>query len=127
MTVAAHVDGVGVPASQASQTSAEALDRARGQYRVIQRREAFLGEGLFGDPAWNIMLDLFITEAEGGVLSVSALCIGARAPTTTALRYIALLAQEGLVVRTADARDARRSHVRRSPSGWSAMQRLLGD
>jgi DNA-binding IclR family transcriptional regulator len=78
-----------------------------------------------GEPAWNILLDLFISGAANRTLSVSAVCIGARSPAATALRYLSLLQEAGLVERSPDTSDARRSHVRLTSKGWSKMLGFL--
>ena len=47
------------------------------------------GEGLFADPAWDIMLDLFAARIEGKDITVSSAGIAACVPPTTALRWSA--------------------------------------
>jgi len=56
---------------------------------------------------------------------VSAVCIGARAPSATALRYLAILQEAGLVLRTRDKNDGRRSHIQLSVVGRQRMSDLL--
>ena len=88
------------------------VELARQNYDDRRRRtKIFRSEELFGEPAWDILLDLFISEHEQRRLSVSAVCIGARAPSATALRYLAMLQDADLVERIRDACDGRRSHV----------------
>lgn len=101
------------------------LERARSAYSMVTRRRQMLGDALFFDPAWNMLLDLFINEACGRRLSVTALCIGSHSSSATALRYVAMLVRDGLIERVADATDGRRSHVHLSPKGWQAMRSLL--
>ena len=38
---------------------------------------------LFGEPAWDILLDLYIANVENKPVSVSSACIGSAAPPTT--------------------------------------------
>lgn len=84
-------------------------ERARAIYRGRRLRAQVLGDdGLFGEPAWDLLLDLFIAEAEAKQLSVTAACIGAAVPTSTALRWIVILENRGLVRRENDPSDARR-------------------
>jgi hypothetical protein len=52
-------------------------------------------KGLFGEPAWDILLDLFIAHCRGDDLQVSSVCIEASVPSTTILRWIARLESEG--------------------------------
>lgn len=99
----------------------EALDSrmallARDAYRNRRLRGQFFdNEALFGEPAWDLLLDLFIAAREGKQVPVTSACIGAAVPTTTALRWLAVLEGRGLIIREADGRDARRIFVRLSP------------
>lgn len=103
------------------------MERARIAYDICARRRAALGPGLFADPAWNILLDLFLSDESGRDLSVTAVCIGSRSSAATALRYITLLVQRGLVDRIADEHDGRRTYVRLTTKGWNAMVTLFDD
>lgn len=86
---------------------------------VIRRRrlrDRFFGEGLFADPAWDILLDLYAARLEGKHVSVSSLCIAAAVPPTTALRWITVLTEKGMLVREADPQDRRRIYIALSDS-----------
>ena len=78
-------------------------------YRNRRRRARIFGNNdLFGEPSWDIMLDLFIAGERKKLVSVTSACIGADVPTTTALRWLTILEKRGLVVRQIDGQDARR-------------------
>ncbi|PKP89931.1 MAG: transcriptional regulator [Alphaproteobacteria bacterium HGW-Alphaproteobacteria-14] len=99
---------------------------ARKTYGLRRKRAAIFGNPeLFGEPAWDILLDLFIAQAEDKPVSVSSACIGSAAPATTGLRWLGVLADEGLIVRENDAGDNRRVLVRLSHTGVKAMERFL--
>jgi hypothetical protein len=66
---------------------------------------------LFADPAWDILLDLFVAYADGLCISVSSAVIAANVPPTTALRWIALMTDRGYLIRARDPHDGRRVHV----------------
>jgi hypothetical protein len=101
---------------------------ARQAYNLRRKRAAIFGNAeLFGEPAWDILLDLFIAQAEGKSVSVSSACIGSAAPATTGLRWLGVLADEGLVVRENDPEDHRRVMVRLTPSGTAAMERFFNE
>lgn len=59
-------------------------------------------------PAWDMLLDLAAVGAEGGHISVSAICISSGAPQSTALRKLAQLERAGLVSRYLHDTDKRR-------------------
>ncbi|MCL9982813.1 MAG: MarR family winged helix-turn-helix transcriptional regulator [Erythrobacter sp.] len=102
------------------------LALARQAYALRRKRAAIFGNPeLFGEPAWDILLDLYIAQAEGKPVSVSSACIGSAAPPTTGLRWLGVLADEGLVVRENDADDNRRVLVRLTRTGITAMERFF--
>jgi hypothetical protein len=99
---------------------------ARQAYALRRRRDDIFGRpGLFGEPAWDILLDLYIAHCEGKPVSVSSACIGSAAPPTTGLRWLGVLAHEGLIVRENDSADNRRVMVRLSDAGIAAMENFL--
>lgn len=98
------------------------LRHARRTYRNRRTRGALFGdEALFGEPAWDILLDLFIAAKEGKRVPVTSACIGAAVPTTTALRWLTILEERGLVLREADPSDARRIFVRLSTDAYAKL------
>lgn len=102
------------------------LGLARKAYALRRKREAIFGNpDLFGEPAWDILLDLFIAQGEGKPVSVSSACIGSAAPATTGLRWLGVLADQGLVVRENDPEDHRRVLVRLTQAGRAAMERFF--
>lgn len=102
------------------------LALARKTYALRRKRVVIFGSpDLFGEPAWDILLDLFIAAGEGKSVSVSSACIGSAAPATTGLRWLGILADEGLIVRENDPEDNRRVLVRLTPAGHAAMARFF--
>lgn len=91
----------------------------------LQRSRRILGAKLFTDPAWEILLDLYISNHEGRRLSVSAVCVGTSSSSATALRYLAMLQDQLLVSRTRDENDGRRSYIELTPLGQTRLRQLL--
>ena len=73
--------------------------------RMRRLREEVIGQNLFADPGWDILLDLTLARLEGRQTSVSSLCIAASVPTSTALRWIRSLQKAGIIARNADPGD----------------------
>ncbi|EAQ30101.1 hypothetical protein NAP1_04975 [Erythrobacter sp. NAP1] len=95
---------------------------AREAYTMRRRRGTiFDNQELFGEPAWDILLDLYIAHVERKTVSVSSACIGSAAPPTTGLRWLGVLTEEGLIVREHDPEDQRRVLVRLTERGLAAM------
>ena len=103
---------------------------AAGDIRQIIRarrlRDRFFGAGLFEDPGWDMMLDLYAAHLEEAQVSVSSLCIAAAVAPTTALRWISKMTEIGLLVRKPDPFDRRRAFMSLSDHGLEAMGRYVG-
>lgn len=100
---------------------------AKAIYTVRERRRRYFNPELFADPAWDILLDLFIQKSTGRQVSVSSACIAAQVPATTALRWIAVLVEQELVWREEDAVDRRRAFLRLSERGEKLVRLYLID
>jgi DNA-binding MarR family transcriptional regulator len=98
---------------------------AREEYHERQRRKSFLDEAFLGEPAWNILLDLFVNYALERRIAVSSACYAADVPVTTALRYVDLMEERGLVVRIPDGNDKRRNWIELTPQTYEAMAKYL--
>lgn len=86
------------PANDSEATQLGAIARKVSAER--HRRSAIVGTGdLFGEPAWDILLNLFIAGCEGRRLSVAAVCSGAGTPESTALRWLTILENRGMIIR----------------------------
>ncbi|UYV16626.1 MarR family transcriptional regulator [Porphyrobacter sp. ULC335] len=109
-----------------SARTGSAVDIALRIYRQRRARaKHFSVERLFGEPAWDMLLDLFIRQERGEVVSIKSACIGSMVPHTTALRWLNLLAMEGLVALEDDPADHRRRNVILSPRAIEAMANFL--
>ena len=97
----------------------------RRMIRARRLRDHFFAGGLFEDPAWDMLLDLYAAELEGVRVSVSSLCIAAAVAPTTALRWLTKLTEQGLFVRQPDPRDRRRAFMALAPQTREAMRGYL--
>jgi len=98
---------------------------ARELYAARRRRHKTLPADLFGEPTWDILLDLYIAAREDRRVPTTSACIGAHVPPTTALRWLRILEARGLVEREDDGRDGRRTFVRLSNRGLASMDDTL--
>lgn len=85
-------------------------------------RDDYLSPDVLSDPSWDMMLDLYLTERRGREVTVSSLCIAARAPFTTALRWIAKLEKAGLICRLPIPTDRRSWQMLLTDKGRAAME-----
>jgi hypothetical protein len=92
--------------------------------QIIANRHArarFFDSELFGDPAWDMLLDLTAAHSEGARVSVTSLCIAAGVPTTTALRWLTQMVASGIFMRVPDPADRRRAFIALSEKAIAAM------
>lgn len=89
-------------------------------------RAAIFPAELFSDPAWDILLELYALHLEQQRTSVSSVCAASAVPASTALRWITKLEHEGLIVRSEDPLDARRSWIALSSDGVDRMRTFFG-
>ncbi len=89
--------------------------------RARRRRSDFLPSEFFGEPAWDMLLDLARASIGNTRVSVSSLAIASAVPSTTALRWIHILEKTAFLEREADPTDGRRVYVNITESGRDAM------
>ncbi|EAQ30605.1 hypothetical protein NAP1_07495 [Erythrobacter sp. NAP1] len=114
--------------SGAARIERNALELAKRAVMLLEQRklrDKYLPSGLFGDPAWYMLLDLFVQFAGGAKVSITSLSIAAYCPTTTALRHIGQLEEQGLIVREASPTDARVKLLSLTKQGVLGVGRVL--
>lgn len=87
---------------------------ARIMLRSRQRRKDSFPSVIFGEPGWDMILQLYVAHCAGETIDVSGLCGCTGVPKTTALRHLDRLAAQQLVERLDDSADGRRIFVRLS-------------
>jgi hypothetical protein len=102
-----------------------ALEIAEMLLRIRRKVERKFGIGLFSQPVWGILLDLYVARARGCDVSVGNACIASSVPMTSALRFCQLLHDRGIVVRERDHRDGRRVLLRLSDRTFTSMTDLF--
>lgn len=100
---------------------------AEAMISLRRLRDKHLDETLFGEPGWEMLLDLYVQRVKGRRVSVTSVCTASCAPTATALRWLAIIQKRGWVTREGDPTDNRRSFIALSRSGEVAVTRYLTD
>ncbi|WP_138921437.1 MarR family transcriptional regulator [Novosphingobium pentaromativorans] len=98
---------------------------AKKLYAFRRKRDVAFDSILFGEPGWDILLDLYVATVQDRRISISSACIGAAVPATTALRWVNLLVERGMIERYPDPVDARRSFLRLSHDTLQKMDTLF--
>lgn len=100
---------------------------ARRYLLMRRRRSDLLGLHLFADPSWDMLLDLFVHWAGGVKVSVSSACLASGVPNTTALDHLRKLERTGLVWRSGDPQDRRRTNLCLSERTQEAIRRWIAE
>ena len=123
--ISASPDDAG--AVEAKDSPALSLETVDWLIRARQRRTAYLSPDLFGEPAWDILLDLLRAEIVQTRVAVSSLCIASGVPMTTGLRWISSMVDRGLLVRVPDPFDGRRVFIELAPEVSQGLRRYFAD
>lgn len=102
-------------------------ETVRAVIRARRLRARYFQDGLFADPAWDMLLDLLQAEIAQLRVPVSSLCIAAAVPATTALRWLKSMTNQGMFVRRADPHDGRRVFVELAPETSIALRRYFAE
>jgi DNA repair protein RadC len=103
-----------------------ALVNARRELLLLERRRRFLENvHLFGDPAWSILIDLYVRQRTALRTTVSSACIASGAPTSTGMRYVKSLQDDGWLMKRPDPHDLRRTYVELTPEGMDRMTAIM--
>jgi hypothetical protein len=94
---------------------------AEALYTGRRIRDGMFPPGLFGELAWDILLELFLAKRDGQELPIEAVCVFAPAFRSTIERYVALLQKQGLVEMGSDPGDISRGRIKLSRSGHKLM------
>jgi DNA-binding MarR family transcriptional regulator len=111
--------------TDAKNASSDTLGVARRLYRERRVRDSLLGSELFGEPGWDILLELYAARMESRRLATTDVCMASGVPPTTALRWLVKLEEAKLVQRSHASSDARLTLVDLTDEGVSRMAELL--
>jgi hypothetical protein len=101
---------------------------ARSEFHNRRRRDSLIRYDLFAEPAWDMLLDLYIQYHRGQPVAVDRLCAAAgTTASTTALRWLGLLIEKDLVIRPSQAEGDGIVRVALSELGVGEMERYLRD
>lgn len=103
----------------------EVIATLRGLINSRRLRDRFFRDARFGEPAWDILLDLALAWFEKKSVSASSVCIASGVPMSTAMRWINEMVEVKLIERWIDPTDGRRNLVQIAPATRLAMLRYI--
>ena len=84
-------------------------------------RSDFFAPEIFSDPAWDMLLVLFLAKARGEGMAPDQLAKAAASPLGASARWIGILKRNGLVQPGRVQADGITRMIELAPRGWSAM------
>lgn len=88
-------------------------------------REWQFPRGLFSDPAWDILLDLYVAKSEARQVTIWDACQAASVPKTSGMRWLRILESRHLVEREGDVDDQKNATVTLTRDAIAGMNRWL--
>lgn len=91
-----------------------------------KQRDLYFDPMLFSNPAWDILLNLYVADAEGKPVGVLDACAVSPVPQGVALRWLGYLKQEEMVIETQDPAHPRQTVLRLSDQTRLTISSYLG-
>ena len=113
------------------------ISRSMDDGDLISRAEKYLnwgrlksrildsGNGLFANSCWNMCLDIFICDLKDQRITVSSIAHSSGIPMTTAMSYINVMVEQGLLHKTPNSVDNRMIYVSVSENCSEKIRELL--
>lgn len=102
-----------------------APEQVRSFIAARELRHRFFNADLLREPAWDMLLYLFVKELEQQRVRILDLCLASGVAKSVALRWIRALESESLLVRCTETRDDNAAWIELSPQGSAAMRGYL--
>lgn len=93
--------------------------------RQRRRRNEYFRASLFAEPAWDMLLELYVRDSSGASATAAQLLMATVTPTSTATRWLALLEDDGWIIRRAHPFQAGTDFVELTDKAREAMKAYL--
>jgi DNA-binding MarR family transcriptional regulator len=98
---------------------------ARALLEDRRRRDRIFNPGMFGEPAWELLLNLYVMDKDGPRLTIGRLIDSTNCPQSTALRWLQYLKDQGLIEKQEHPGDARTAFITLTNKARDALDRYL--
>jgi len=106
--------------------NADLTEFARQLLAGRKQRDRYFDPVLFSNPAWDILLNLYVADAEGRRLNVLESCTASTVPQGVALRWLGLFKQEEMVIEMPDPARPRHTVIRLTDQTRLTISSYLG-
>lgn len=103
----------------------DAVSIARAILEDRKQRSQIFNRGMFGEPAWELLLNLYIMDKQGPRLTIGGLVQIAGVAQATALRWLDYLKVQGLITREEHPTDSRTAIVTLTDKARDALGMYL--
>jgi len=100
-------------------------DVAKRVTQMRKSKKAILSSPIFIEPAWDMMLDLFIARTTERDVGLTSVAIASGVPLSTGLRYLKVMEVQKLVTRYPDLKDGRVCNVKLTDKALNNMRNIL--
>lgn len=100
---------------------------AENEFHNRRRRDSLIGHDIFAEPAWDMLLLLYVEHHRGQAVAAERLCASAAVAVTTALRWIGLLVETGLVMQSLSPTSESDARISLTAQGVEEMEGYLRD
>jgi len=104
---------------------AQLARRAANALKARQLRTSIFRQPIFGEPAWDMLVALYLADIEQRPVTASGLADWAQCPKTTALRWQHVLEDRQFISRTANPLDARMHLISLTQLGREALDEFF--
>ena len=104
---------------------ADLIARARIVIKGRRMRGRYFSPSIFGEPAWDILLVLYIADVSGDRQTIGKLAEWIATPASTVMRWVGYLEREELVERHPHPTDRRIMFIRLTDKGRSGLDAYL--
>lgn len=100
-------------------------DVAKRLAKIRRSKKSILTSPIFVEPAWDMMLDLFVAQSMKRDIGLTSVAMASGVPLSTALRHLRVMEMQELVKRYPDEKDGRVCNVRLTDKAVSQMRDIL--
>jgi DNA-binding MarR family transcriptional regulator len=122
-----NTESLGAIESKLAPEREQLLRKAREIFSGRRNRRKHFNRAMFDEPAWDIVLALYIAEFREARLTISRIADWIEVPTSTAVRWIDYLEKQRLIERQPHPNDKRISFLRLLDRGRAAMDTYLSE
>ena len=111
--------------SEYSLTDEELLYIAEAHLEARQARNHFFPAHLFGEPVWDILLEMYVAEKKGYSINAQSASMATNAGEAVGLKAVHTLHSTGFVQRVADRFEPAKTNLELTPKAKDAMELWL--